>query len=220
MSMQSKQNFECHVCKKQVAVEVYKSLNPKQHPEAVADILNDKLQSGTCECGQVIRIEPELIYMDVENGICISAFPSKHLDFFKTYLDQAEQSFKLALTSSPLFKEVKPRVTFGWPAFREKLYLKSVDISDVEIEMVKMALIRQSGEVPDPNSSFRLVEVTSKDLILSRYQNQFPFSEMESYEYDMSVLQSIRSSPSDWDPLRESIDQGLFVDLYRLFKED
>ena len=220
MSMQNTQNIECPSCHKPVAIEVYQSLSPKRQTHAIQAILDNSFQKGKCSCGQEVRIEPEFIYMDLENKLCISAQPSKNLASYKKFADQAKQSFKMALATTGMGDGVLMRVTFGWPALREKILAHTENISDVDVEMMKLALIRESGEATDPTTSLRFVELTESDLIFTRYQNDAPFDEKESFEYSRSVLENIIESPQNWAPLRETMDQGLFVDLNRLFYED
>ena len=111
MSMQETQQIACPVCKKNIQVEVYRSLNPGRELDAVISILEDKMQTGTCSCGQVIRVEPQFIYMDIKNKLCLAAYPSTSVGNRVALEELANKSFACAFASLPMSES---ELIFGW----------------------------------------------------------------------------------------------------------
>ncbi len=220
MSKQELKTFECSQCRKPVEIEIFQSLNPERQKEINGLILRDQLQLGTCTCGQQIRIEPDFVYMDISNRYCVMAKPSKDLNNFKKLALQAETTFKNMLAISNMDGGLRSRVSFGWPALKEKVLAHTHGISDVHIEMVKLAIIKQLAALPDPKISFRLVEITDQTLTFASYQNESPYAEMSAYQSDRSVLQSMTDYPEDWADVQSQIDRGAFIDLFAMYFPD
>ena len=220
MSIQEKQKIACPACQTVNEIEVYKSLNPSRQLNAVSSILEDKMQSVKCKCGASIRLEPDFIYMDLKNKMCIAAFPSAALANRKKYEETAKISFDAAFGSLMQNEGVQKRVTFGWPAFREKVLALSKGLSDVDLELAKLALIKESGELPTQDNSLRLLEITATDLVFGWHDNLPPHKVTTALSFELSILDHIRDNPADWLPLRDKIDQGLFIDLASVLNEE
>jgi hypothetical protein len=59
-------------------------------------------------------------------------------------------------------------VTFGWPAFREKLVAADSALDDLELELLKMAIPRMMDHAPlSDEVELRFMERTETSLILS-----------------------------------------------------
>ena len=217
MSIQETQKLACPSCKQSIEVEVFQSLNPSRQLDAVDSILENRMQTGTCQCGQMVRAEPEFIYMDLKNKLCIAAFPSAAYEKRKIYEEKAQTTFNKAFGAMTQVEGVRNRVTFGWPAFREKVLAQTKGISDVDLELAKIALIKESGEAPSLSTSLRLLEVTQTDLVLGWHENLPPYTVTSGLNLNKSILDHIRDNPENWAPLRNEMDQGLFIDLIRFF---
>lgn len=218
MSMQRMESIQCPTCHHSVEIELYQSLSPKRPPHALESILNNTLQATTCSCGQKIRIEPEFIYMDAPNKLCVGAWPSELMPTFKDYEEKAKTSFAAALGGTEIGEGMQIRVTFGWVAFREKVLALQQGIPDVDLEMLKIVMIKQSGEMPNPEQSLRLIDVKPDgNLILGVFQNVAPYAMLGHYELDQELLKTMKTNPEDWAELRATLETGPFVDIYASF---
>ena len=57
------------------------------------------------------------------------------------------------------------RVTFGWPAVREKILARQHDLDDVTLEMAKLDVLRSVKSAPlAPGTELRLVAVLEDEL--------------------------------------------------------
>jgi hypothetical protein len=218
MSIQQNEPVVCPNCKNIITIETYQSLNPNRQTDVTPAILNDTLQSGTCPCGKQIRIEPHMMYMDIKNGLFMAVFPSSEIENFKQHEMETATTFDDTLKSFPDAPKAKKRIVFGWPALKEKVLAQEHGISDIELEMVKMAIIRTGADqIPFQTTCLRLVDINESDLVFDCVQYTPPYSVEVSFEYPKNALTHIQTYPEDWASLRKQIDQGLFIDLYAQF---
>jgi hypothetical protein len=220
MSIQETQIVSCPACGSDLEIEVFHSLNPSRQKEAVELIIEDRLQMTQCKCGRRVRLEPEFIYMDIENKMCIAAYPAEEIENRYELEVNAKVSFDKAFSKSFVGEGIKNRITFGWPALKEKVLAQKHAISDVDLELVKLALIKESGQMPDSSTSLRLINVEESHLIFGWNENLAPYQVTSVQPYDRDILDHIKENESEWAPLKQEIDQGLFVDLARLIQTE
>jgi CpXC protein len=174
MSAQEIQTVACPTCNSNLDIEVFHSLNPSRVKNAVESILEDQMQVAHCKCGERIRLEPEFVYMDMDNKICIAAYPSTELENRHELEVNAKVSFDKALSESFAGKGIRNRITFGWPALKEKVLAQFHSIADVDLELVKLAVIKESGQMPINNMSLRLMNVDETHLVFGWHENLAP----------------------------------------------
>src|SRR5262245_26253514 len=119
----------CPACGASVEFDVVLSVNADRRPDLRDAILAGTFQSQECpDCRKPFRLDPEFTYLDIGRNLWILVQPVDRLERWDELEDQARESFAVAYgPDAPRFaqelgKSVKPRVTFGWAALREKLY--------------------------------------------------------------------------------------------------
>ena len=214
--LETAETVKCPHCGAPASVQMIRSMSPSRHPELKAAILNNQLQAVNCGgCQQKFRLEPEFSYLDPSHSRWIAVFPSSRSADWKAWEKKALESFELI--PPDLARTLQPRVVFGWHALKEKVIAADAGIDDVEIELMKLGVIRNGGEeIPISGASLRLVEANSNLFTFLWFDHVTQNSNDTGYECDGEILAHIRQSPSEWAELRSGFEKCAYVDLVRL----
>ncbi len=216
-------NLGCPSCGTAVEFQAVHSVNADRRPDLRLAILEETFQEQACpKCGKTFRLDPEFNLMDVQRGQWIAAAPLASLANWKAMEDRAKGLFDKAYgedaaeVAQEIGQKLHPRVTFGWPALREKLIAHDNELDDVTLELVKLFVMRNSDSPVSADTELRLVDVTPDGLtlawLLAAEGDQAPTMQIARTLYD----QIAADEDGAWEDLREEISAGPFVDLNRM----
>lgn len=228
MSLFNTTPLACPHCSQMVDVQVYASINADRRPDLRSAILDHSLQRVTCpHCDMVFRLEPQLTYLDMQRGQWLAAFPRQRLPQWQAVEQEVQASFARAYGASagPAEREIggdlQARLVFGWRALREKLVAHDLKVDDVQLELVKLLLMRGMDEPPLPLGA--VLRLTGTDEDTGEWQFEVLDRDDEVIE-ELSVpaelLDDIAEAPQDWAALQAQLEGGLLVDVQRLTRAD
>ena len=214
---------QCPACATTVDFEAVFSVNADRRPDLRADILDDSFQEQPCpNCGKAFRLDPEFNLLDTQRGQWIAAAPLNSMRHWKATEDQAKLLFdraygpEAAEVAQEIGSKLRPRVTFGWPALREKLLAHDHELDDVTLELCKAYIMRSVDSPIAAESELRLLDVEGDQLsfgwLLSADGSLGPTMKVARSLYD----QIAADADGDWEELREEVSAGYFVDINRL----
>jgi hypothetical protein len=223
MSRIQEQQLKCPKCGDPVAFEVIFSINADRRPDLRKAILDNTIQRGKCgKCGSEFRIDPELTYFDARRKQWILVKPAAALENWIELEQDAASAFELAYgkgAAAParaIGQDIQARVTFGWPALREKLFCVDNKIDDVSLELMKLAIIRGVDDVPwNDDVELRLVELQGDQMKLA-WISAATGQAAEVLVVPRSLYDEIAADKKDWQPLRQEVSAATFVDVHRL----
>jgi endogenous inhibitor of DNA gyrase (YacG/DUF329 family) len=223
MSMFQTMTVGCPVCGKGVAFKAAFSVNADRRADLREAIIDGSFQLQACpKCGKSFRLDPELTYVDVGRGQWIAAFPVAKLGQWRTLEEQARLTFAQAYGpaasagAQEMGAAMKPRITFGWGALREKLVVAEHQLDDVTIELVKLAIVRTSEKLPLSNDTeLRFGDIEEDKLVLAWMHAQTE-NAVEVLKVSRQLYDDIAANGVGWKALREELSRGLFVDMNRL----
>lgn len=223
MSLFKVVEVSCPVCDTVSAFEMVHSVNADRRPDLREEILNHTFQRITCPgCGDFYRIEPEFTFMHLAQGEFLAVWPSSDLDHWADAERRSKAAFDSAYgpnaskTAAEIGRELKPRVAFGWQAVREKLVLRDLGIDDHTIELAKIALLRTQDGLPvGRRSALRLDAIDDNNNLIFGLFPVDAIAPIEEIRVPRTLLDEIDADP-EWQPLRDQLGAGLFVDMLRL----
>jgi hypothetical protein len=223
MSMFRTMTVTCPQCGTAIDFKVVISVNADRRPDLRAAILNGSFQRQPCpKCGKPFRLDPEMTYIDAHRGQWIAAYPVAKLGQWKELEDQARASFDQAYgerapaAARQMGAGMKPRITFGWSALREKLVAADHQLDDVTLELVKLALVRTSKSTPLSNDTeLRFLDVDEDKLVMAWIHPQTE-QIVEALKVPRKLYDDIAADEPGWRALREELSAGPFVDMNRL----
>ena len=212
----------CPECGTEQAVKVVASINADRRPDLREQIIKRTFQERTCpSCGFTFRLPPRFTSQHFAEHMWMIVHPRRDLAKWQELEAEAQEVFDSAYgpDSSPLAREIGaqliPRVTFGWPAAREKLVARAAGLDDITLELLKMAVIRQVPKAPlTDQTELRLDRVDEDDLVLFWVDGT-----TEAVEASLTVPRSAYDEVAgggDWAALRAQLTGHAFVDLNRL----
>lgn len=226
MSIFSPAPVRCPACASEVDLQLVQSINADRRPDLRQEILDDAFQRVTCEaCSETFRVEPELTCLDVAHGLWISAWPIDDYTRWSELERRAADTYGRAfgvLASGPakaMGRSLRPRVVFGWPAFREKLLCGAHGLDDVALELTKVLILRAGGDPPLADTvELRLVGVEGEELLM-RWLSTVDQRTVEDLRVPCALLDGVVADPQGFASLREGLTAGLYVDMNRLLVE-
>lgn len=218
MSLSETQDCPCPACGVVAEVTFFASIGPEYREE----ILTDQLQRNTCAaCAKVYRTEPALTYLDAEAGLWISARPADMLADWVREETAANAVFEESYgTAAPKAAQeigaaLAPRLTFGWPALREKLMIAEHGLNDTAVEMTKLAILRnRPGNPVAQGIELRLLDVRGPVLELGWLASRGA-RQIDVFEFQRRLYESILTDPA-WQKLSAQLPDRGFVDVQRL----
>lgn len=223
MSMFERLQVTCPACGAPVDFDTVFSVNADRAPELRDAILDGSFQRTTCsKCSEGFRLDPELTYTDVGRGQWIGAFPYDKVDQWGAVEAQARATFnraygpKASAAARGIGAGLKPRVTFGWSALREKIVAAEAGFDDVVVELMKTAMVRGMDKPPlGAGTELRLVDVDGDQLVVA-WINAANEEVREILRVPRSLYDGIAANLGAWESLRASLTSGMFVDVNRL----
>lgn len=223
MSMFRMTPIKCPQCGASVYFRGVVSVNGDRRPDLRAAIIAGSFQRQPCpECGKDFRLDPEMTYIDVGHRQWIAAYPVAKLAHWKELEQEARAMFAQAYgpqapaSARKLGSGMKPRITFGWGGLREKLAAVDHQLDDVTLELVKLAIVRNSESSPLSNENeLRFVAVEEEKLVMAWIHA--PTEQLvELLNVPRQLYDDIAASEAGWQSLREELSAGAFVDMNRL----
>jgi hypothetical protein len=222
MSLFTVYSHTCKACGHLFTLDVVGSVNATGRPDLRAAILDETFQEYTCaSCGETARMEPSFTYVDAERGQWIMALPARDMTRYRTREAATADLFDRSYGSqAPAAAErvgdtMAVRLTFGWPAVREKLYLREVGLDDVVVEQVKLDLYRRLPGAPaDAGVEVRLVEFAEGRMRFDWLEAENE-SLVSSLTIDLELYDAIAADSAGWAEIRAVLTDGTFVDMQK-----
>jgi len=224
MSIFKAMQLACPVCRKPFDYEAVHSVNADRRPDLREAILDGSFQQVDCPaCKARFRLDPSFNYLDVGKGLWIAAEAVTGLADWKAREEAARELFESAYGegASGMAREIgagmKARVTFGWPALREKVLIAENGLDDVAIEACKAAAMRVQSELPfSGDADLRLVAVKGDRLVLA-WINPADGEAGEKLAVSRSLHDEIAADEAgDWFEFKRDYEGAFFVDLNRM----
>lgn len=225
MSVFTTRQFTCPECDAILEYDNYDSINADRRPDLREDILSGSLSLAHCEaCDKEFRPEPNLNYLDHKNGIWIMAQPIYNLARWDAEELKATKLFAGAYgenapaSARAIGDDLTPRLTFGWPAFREKLVLKEAALDDVMIEKTKLAILaNRPGNPVEAGVELRLLDARERVFRMA-WMNAATGESQQQFEIQRALYESTGEG-DDWMEIDGKLNSGIFVDIQRMFIE-
>jgi hypothetical protein len=223
MSLFKNVTMPCPACGKEIEFEAVHSVNADRRPDLRDEILNGKFQSISCDmCQFSFRLDPEMTYLDIGRGQWIAVHPFGSIGKWETLEGQARTAFNRSYgpaapaAARELGAGLKPRLTFGWGALREKIFIQSQGLNDIDLELTKIAVLNGSDAVPlTAKTELRLADVQGNILVMA-----WVVAEMgevaEKLAVPRGLYDEISADQVGWKALRDELQDRLFVDMQRL----
>ena len=223
MSLFQPVNLVCPHCAALIVMDAVGSINADRRPDFRDAILADRFQDTTCgTCGRSYRLQPDFNYLDAGRRQWIAAFPAARVQDFRAAEAEVrllfDQSYGRAAPAAAraVGETLDLRLTFGWPALREKLLARQEGLDDVTLELLKLDIARNSPRIPfGTGSELRLFAVVDGALALVWLDSATEAGGDEVIA-ERARYDGIAADPA-WSGLRDRLAEGPFVDVQRLY---
>lgn len=226
MSLFASTKFPCPACGKQVDFDLVHSVNAVGRPDLREAILHGTFQKKTCpSCKKEFRMDPRFTYLDVGRNQWITVFPNAELDQWRTREEEAQRLFDKSFgrQAPPLARGIganlKPRLVFGWPALWEKLAIDDHQLDDVQVELLKVGLLRSLPETPFGFATelrFQQVPKNNKTELSFAWLNSLTADFVQGVNVPRELYDDIAVRADEWKSLRAEFNNALFLDMNRL----
>ncbi len=228
MSLFQATALACPACAASVSFQVVHSVNVDRKPELRDAILAGTFQQEPCpRCGEAFRVDPEFTYTDLARGQWIAVYALDELARWRELETQVQATFDVAYgrrapaAARALGQGIRPRLVFGWAALCEKLALADHGLDDVELELLKIGLLRTL-----PSSPFTLSMETELRFLNAHEGADGPVlslgwftgrwsSFLEGLDVPRELYDAVAQDEA-WRELRGRLAGATFVDLARL----
>ena len=222
MSLFNTVTVPCPVCGEKTEISWAASVNADRRPDLREAILDHSFQSEPCpSCGTAVRLPPHLTYVDLARGNWIVANDVSELPNWQAHEADAKALFDETFgvyapdPAREMGEGFQPRLVFGWPALREKLLCASLGLNDVNLELLKMAVMRSVPGTPlGEGLTLRLLEGDAETLKLG-VTNDATEAWTESIMVPRSVYDDIAGNTEAWAELRGQLANEALVDATR-----
>ena len=224
MSLFRPVNLICPSCGTLIVMEAVGSVNADRRPDLRDAILEDRFQDVTCgSCGKSFRLQPEFNYLDVGRGQWIAGMPAARMPQHLEVEDEVSAAFAqfYGAGAPQAAREVGAgltvRLTFGWPAIREKLLLAGAGLDDAVVEMMKLDLLRRLPSAPlGPGTELRLVRATD-DLLALVWIDTATEKGQGEIVLPRAAYDEMLEGVEAWAGVRAQLTDGPFVDIQKLY---
>ena len=226
MSLFATANVPCPACGKQVAFNMVHSVNAVGRPDLREAILKGTFQQQACpSCKKTFRMDPRLTYLDVGRNQRIAVFPYAEIDQWRTREEEVQGLFDRAFgrEAAPLAREIgvgmKPRLVFGWSALWEKLAIDDHRLDDVQVELLKVGLLRSLPESPlSFATELRFLEVPRGNPaeLSFAWVNSTTADFVQGVSVPRALYDDVALRADEWKSLRAEFSHALFLDMNRL----
>lgn len=227
MSLFQPVNLVCPKCKALVVMDAVGSVNADRRPDLRDAILADHFQDCTCAaCGHSFRLQPDFNYLDVGRRQWIACLPAGRLPRFRAAEAEVRLLFnqsygaKAPAAARAVGADLDVRVTFGWPALREKILARQAGLDDATLELLKLDLVRDMPRIPfAAGTELRLFAVRD-DTLSFVWLDSRTESGGDEVTVGLGRYDAIAADAGAWAALRSRILEGPLVDSQRLFVEE
>jgi len=226
MSLFATVNVPCPACGEQVAFNAVHSVNADRRPDLREAIQKGAFQSQACpSCGKTFRMDPRFTYLDVGRNQWIAVFPHAEMDQWRTREEEVQHLYDRSFgrEAPPLARNIgaamKPRLVFGWSALWEKLAIDDHRLDDVQVELLKVGLLRSLPESPlSFATELRFLEVpTNNPTELSfAWVNSTTADFVQGVSVPRALYDDVALRGDEWKSLRAEFSHALFLDMNRL----
>jgi len=224
MSLFKAMAITCANCDTSNDIQAVESVNADRRPDLRGAILDGSFQVFSCtSCGEDIRLEPQFNYLNVEKSIWLAAYPGGQMPDYLEVEDMVNDVFDTSYgaraqeAARAIGDDLDVRLTFGWPAIREKLVLRDAGISDVEVECLKIDLLRRLPEAPlAPGIELRVTEIED-DQLKFVWIDAVSEGILQEFAASRQLLAEVSSNADGWAPIRQKLQNGPFVDMQKLY---
>ena len=217
MSVTKTAPIDCPACGVEGSFPVSFSVNADRRPDLRDAIRDGSFQVFECAgCSKSFRLEPEFTYLDVGRGQYFQVHPVETAPRWAEVEHDAAELFSVAFRgpAKSIGEGLTSRLVFGWTALTEKLLCEEYGIDDADLELAKFAVLRASESVPMSDTvELRLLGVEPGVLTLGWIDARTERAS-EMMTVSAGLLDSVRDEA--WEPLREQVCGGMFVDMNRL----
>jgi hypothetical protein len=224
MSLFRPASVKCPNCEHPVLMEAVGSVNADRRPDLRQSIINSSFQDVTCgECKTVFRLEPTFNFLDVGRSQWIAAMPARQLPDFLEIEAEVQKLFEDSYGATAprpaqeIGKGLDLRLTFGWPALREKLLLKDLGLDDVLLEMMKLDLMRRLPQAPFESGVEMRVTGREDDTLSLSWIRADTEETLSGITLSIALYRNIEANAEAWAPVRASLVAGPFVDMQRTY---
>ena len=227
MSLFRRMNVSCPNCGTAVDMSAVGSVNADRRPDLREAILQSEFQDIECpSCRTGFRLSPDFNYLDVGRGQWIAGLSADRMSDWPELEDEARATFDGTYGSGAtpaagsIGAGLTVRVTFGWPAIREKILAREHDLDDALLEMVKMETMRRLPSAPfAAGIELRLVGVSDDTLTFSWIDAETE-EVSQSLDVRRTLLDAIAENPEGWSKIRARLTDGPFVDMQKFYVGD
>ncbi len=213
----------CSKCGTSAEVERTASVNADRRPDLREAILDGSFQAIECaKCGTQLRLAPHLMYMDVGRGNWIAVEPATMLEQWPEVEEEVFEVFDESFgdhapaVAREIGDGLRPRLVFGWMAFREKLICDDLGLDDITLELLKMSIMRNVDRPPAADETeLRLVGGDAENLKF-RWIETVSERPIVALPVPRDIYEGILEDAEPWDLAREKFENVFLVDLRRL----
>jgi len=223
MSIFQSMAANCPACGTENMVEVAASVNADRRPDLRQQIIDGTFQTVHCQsCGTNFRLQPSFTYIDVGRRLWILAHPIDDLTQWQTLENEARTVFDTAYGSvapkiaRELGATLAARIVFGWPAMREKLVCHAAGLDDVELELLKLAVVRDVQNAPLADGSELRLDRAEDDALVFAWLDSSTEEVLKTLRAPRAAYGELAEDPAAWAALRGRLAGQLFVDVNRL----
>jgi len=225
MSVFTTLEFTCPDCGATMEYENYASINADRRPDLRDEVFNGSLSRVHCEaCNKDFRPEPNLNYLDYKTGNWIMAKPIYSIAHWDLEEAKATTLFEAAYgagapsSAREIGDALTPRLTFGWPAFREKLVLKEAGLDDLMIERTKLTIAaNRPGNPIQPGVELRVLDVREQAFRMA-WIDATTGENLQQFDIQRALYESTANA-EDWAEIDKKLNAGIFLDIQRTFIE-
>jgi len=224
MSLFRPKNLTCPSCGALITMDAVGSINADRRPDYREDILENRFQDVTCgACNATFRLQPDFNYLDAGRGQWIAALPAARMQDYLGAEDEAAALFatsygdKAPKAAQVVGDQLSVRLTFGWPAVREKLLLREHDLDDAIIELVKLDVLRRVPSAPmKPGVELRVFDVGAEFMGMVWIETDTE-AVLEELKVPRALYDAIAENAEAWEKVHGQLTNGAFVDLQKLY---
>jgi hypothetical protein len=218
----------CPSCGTPVEFELVFSVSADRRPDLREAILDGSFQRRECAaCGTSFRADPEFVYMDIGRRQYIGVWPESQRAAWRECAERTREVFDetLGAGATAEAREVgeglEGRVVFGWAALVEKILARQAGIDDRTLEVAKALLMRDAeDEIRVPGADeYRLIRLDGDDFVFAWVHTENDTAS-HAVRVPRTLFAEIEAVPAKWAGLRDSVAEGMVVDLQReMFEE-
>jgi hypothetical protein len=212
----------CPQCGKEASVQRSASVNADLRPDLRAAILDGSFQATDCaKCGTRLRLPPHLTFLELGRQTWIAVEPASQIEDWDAIENAIWSVYDRAFGSGAppsvrdLAGNVRPRLVFGWPAFREKLIAADLGLDDITLELLKMSIMRRVDGPPLADETELRLTGEEDGKLQFVWFHQVSEEQLARLDVPRDAYDGIVADPDTWAPLREKLEGVFLVDLRR-----